>query len=74
MLKGTVSDVKQDLWDRGKSLEGKPLRFYLLTNDISSAPSDLKTPIIINKVRWGPFCRANRTARGDHKVPLLQVI
>lgn len=75
MLKGMLNDVKQDSGDRGKSLlEGKPLRFYLLTDDNSSAPSDLKAHIIVNKVSWGAFYRANTTASSDHKVSLSQVI
>lgn len=55
MLKGQ-SDVKQGSGDGGKSLlEGKPLCFYLLTDDYSSAPPDLKTHITVNKVSWGAF-------------------
>lgn len=70
-----LSDVKQDSRDEAKSLrEGKPLCFYLPTDDYSSAPSDLKTHITVNKVNWGAFKRANITASGDHKVPSSQVI
>lgn len=56
MLKGIRSDVKQDSGDGAKLLlEGKPLCFYLLTDDNSSAPSDLETHITVNKVSWGAF-------------------
>lgn len=53
-LKGMLSDNKQDSGDKAKSLlKGKPLCFYLLTDDNSSALSDLETHITINKVSWG---------------------
>lgn len=56
MLKGILSNVKQDSGDTGKSLlGGKALCFYLLTDDKSSAPPDLKTHITLNKVSWGAF-------------------
>lgn len=59
---------------RGTEVNHYLLCFYLLTDDYSSPPSDLKTHIIVNKVSWGAFKRANITASRDHKVPLSKLI